>query len=349
MNNEKILDISWNSIFKVIFVLFSIYLLSLLGDILIWIITALIISILFNPVIDFLQKIRFPRILAAGFAYLLFFGILGLFFYFITSPLVAETNQFIKSFPQYFEIFAPYLQFLGYEIKDFETFIRALQEWLINASANIFVILSAFFGGIFAAFTIFSIAFFFSLEERWTEKVIKLIFPKKYEDLAFDVWERSQRKISAWFGIRILGCIFVGLSSFLVLKLLGIDYAFSLGLLAGITNIIPILGPIIAGILIAFLVLFEDWIKAIIVLTAFILIQQIEGSILTPVLSKKLIGLPPALVLISLIIGGKLWGFLGAILAIPLAGILFEFLKEFFQKNKERRERKEREEDAVIL
>jgi predicted PurR-regulated permease PerM len=343
-SNEKILDISWGGIFKVVFVVFFIYFLFLLGDILIWIITALIISILFNPAIDFLQKIKLPRVLAAGLIYLLFFGILGLSIYLISLPLITEIRQFIEMFPYYFEKIAPHLlQGLGYEVfKDFETFIGAFEKWLIDASANILAALSAIFGGVLAAFAIFSIAFFFSLEERWTEKVINLIFPKKHEDIAFNIWERSQQKISGWFGVRILGCIFVGLTSFLTLKLLGVDYAFSLGLFAGITNIIPFLGPILAGVLIAFLVLLEDWFKAIIVLIAFFLIQQIEGNILTPILSKKLIGLPPVLVVISLIVGGKLWGFLGAILAIPLFGIIFEFLKEFLQKKRE-------EKDTIIL
>ena len=63
---------------------------------------------------------------------------------------------------------------------------------------------------------------------------------------------------------------------------------------------------------------------------------QIEGNILTPILSKKFIGLPPVLVLIALLIGGQLWGIMGAILAIPLAGIFFEFVRDFFKKRKDR-------------
>jgi predicted PurR-regulated permease PerM len=344
MNSEKILDISWAGIFRVVFVVFFIYFIFLLGNIPIWIITALIISILFSPAIDFLQKMKFPRILATGLIYILFFGILGLFIYFISLPLITEINQFIELFPYYFEKVAPYLRGLGHEaFKDFETFMGIIERWLINASDNIFAALFVVFGGILAFFTIFSVAFFLSLEEKWTEKAIKLLFPKKYEDIAFNVWEMSQRKISGWFGVRILGCIFVGLASFLILKLFGIDYAFSLGLFAGITNIIPFLGPIIAGILIVFLVFLENWFKAILILIAFILIQQIEGNILTPILSKKLIGLPPVLVIISLIVGGQRWGFLGAILAIPVFGILFEFLKEFLQK------KRKKEEKAVFL
>ena len=171
------------------------------------------------------------------------------------------------------------------------------------------------------------------------EKAIRLFFHKKHEDSALNVWSKSQQKISGWFGARVLCCIFVGLATFLALKLFKIDYAFSLGLFAGITDIIPILGPLFAGAVITILVFLEDWLKAVFVLGAFILIQQIEGNILNPILSKKFIGLPPVLVLISLIIGAKLWGLLGAILAIPLAGILFEFIRDFLKKKKEEKEK----------
>ena len=78
-----------------------------------------------------------------------------------------------------------------------------------------------------------------------------------------------------------------------------------------------------------------SWLKAAFFLAAFIVIQQIEGNILTPVLTKKFIGLPPALVIVSLLVGGKLWGIMGAILAIPLAGIFFEFIGDFLRRRKE--------------
>ncbi len=337
MNSEKLLDISWDSILKVALAAFVIYLLYSIRDILILVIFALIISVLFNPAIDFLQRRRVHRVLATGLVYVLIFGALGVSIYLISLSFIPEVGQFAELFSQYFEKITPPLKWLGIEaFENFETFITAVEGWLLGASSNIFTALSAVFGGIFSAFTIFSLAFFFSLEGKWTERVIRLLFSKKHEEYAISVWEKSQQKISGWFGMRILCCFFVGLASFLALKLFKIDYAFSLGLFAGITNIIPILGPILAGAIITILVFFEDWLKAVFILIVFFLIQQIEGNILTPILSKKFIGLPPVLVLIALLIGGKLWGLLGAILAIPLAGILFEFIRDFFKKRKDR-------------
>ena len=309
-------------------------------DILILVIFALVISILLNPAIDFLQKLRLPRVFAAGIIYVFIFGTLGYSIYLISLAFIPEVQQFIGLFSQYFEKITPPLQWLGIEaFENFEAFIANVEKWLMGASTNFLTALAAIFGGIFSAFTIFSLAFFFSLEGKWAERAIKLLFPKRHEEFALNVWSRSQRKISGWFSARVLCSIFVGFASFFVLKLFKIDYAFSLSLFAGITNIIPILGPVFAGIIITILVFLEDWLKAVFVLGAFILIQQIEGNILNPVLSKKFIGLPPVLVLISLIVGAKLWGILGAILAIPLAGIFFEFIRDFLRRKKEEREK----------
>ncbi|MDP1538778.1 MAG: AI-2E family transporter [bacterium] len=339
MNGEKILDISWGSILKIALGGLIIYLFFSIRSILILIIFALIISVLFNPAIDFLQRRRIPRVLAAGLIYVLIFGVLGSSIYLISLSFIPEIRQFAELFSQYFEKIASPLKGLGVEaFESFEVFVEASEKWLIGASANIFAALASVFGGLFSAFTVFSLAFFFSLEEKWMEKAIRLLFHKKHEDSALSVWNKSQQKISGWFGARVLCSVFVGLATFLALKLFKIDYAFSLGLFAGITNIIPILGPLFAGAIITILVFLEDWLKAVFVLGAFILIQQIEGNILNPILSKKFIGLPPVLVLISLIIGAKLWGLLGAILAIPLAGILFEFIRDFLKRKKEEKD-----------
>ncbi len=335
MNGENILDISWKTILKISLTLLCFYVLYLIRDILGLIIFAFILSLLTNPAIGFLQKMKFSRLLATALVYILIFGILGGSIYLISLFFIEEISQFTKFFPQYFERITPFLRELGIEIfENLEIFLQNFEKWLIRASGGIFAALDVIFGGIFTTFIIFALTFFFSLEEEWAEKAIRLIFPKKYENTALNLLAKSQQKISAWFGIRILTCLFVGLATFLALKLFKVDYAFSLALLAGTTNIIFVLGPIFAGAVITVLVFFESWLKAIFVLVVFILIQLVEGNFLTPLLSKKLIGLPPALVLIALLIGGRFFGFLGLAFAIPLAGILYDFIREFLKKKK---------------
>lgn len=342
MNEQRVLDISWGTILKLAVAFFSIYLLYLLRDILIWVVFGLIISVLFNPAIDFFQRKHFPRILAVILVYVFLFGVIGFLIY-STAPLfVSEIQQFSQLFPEYFEKVSPFLKGLGIEtFENFEDFSSVFQQSLMSASSNIFSALGAIFGSIFSAITIFSIALFISLEEKSLDRVIAVLAPRKYEAFVLHLWERSQRKVSGWFGARVLSSVFVGLATFLTCYVLNIKYAVSFGFLAGVLNIIPIIGPIVTTVLILVVIALTSWMKALFFLVAFVIIQQIEGSILTPVLTKKFIGLPPVLVLVAVLAGAKLWGIMGALLGIPITGILFEFLRDFLKKRKEEKEKPE--------
>jgi predicted PurR-regulated permease PerM len=336
MEDKKILDISWATFFRFFLAVLAFYLVYRTRDILILFIFALIISILFNPAIDFLTKRKVPRFLAIVSVYLSVFGFFGLLLYSIAPIFIYEIQQFTQLFPQYFEKFAPVLEGLGLTVfENFESFTGAIQGWLVEASSGIFNAIGAIFGSIFSTVTIFSIAIFLSLEEKGIERTLSLLFPKKYETQVLSIWNKCQNSVASWFSTRILSCLFVGVMTFAACKILAIKYAISFGLLAGITNIVPIIGPIIAAAVIILFTLLESWSKALFILIIFVLIQQIEGNIITPLLSKKFIGLPPVLVLLALLVGGELWGIMGAFLAIPFFGILFEFAKEFLKKRRE--------------
>ncbi|MFH1462091.1 MAG: AI-2E family transporter, partial [bacterium] len=270
------------------------------------------------------------------------FGFFGLIIYLSAPMFVTEIQQFSQLFPQYFEKVAPPLRSLGIEaFESIDSFTLVVGETLQKASSDILSALAIFFGGIGSTIFVFAIALFLSLEEKGVEKVIGLFFPKRYEAYALSLWERSQTKVAGWFGSRILTSLFVGLAVFATLSLFNVKYGLTLALLSAVLDFIPLLGPIIAGIIAFVFVALDSWMKALFVLIAFFLIQQIEGNILSPILTRKFVGLPPVLVLLSLAIGAQLLGLLGAVLAIPLTGILYEFTRDFLKKR--------REEKAVVL
>ena len=336
MDEEKVLDISWSTILRISVTLLIFYALYSIKDILVSIIFALVISILFNPAISFLERKRIPRVIGTIFMYVSVFALLSLVLYWTVPIFIYEIQQFGHLFPQYFGKLSQPLKSIGLEAFDsFETFTLALQEWLIKASSSIFGVIVSIFGGIFSTVSIFAIAIFFSMEEKEVQNAIKSLAPKKSEEYFLNLWQRGQTKTAAWFGTRVLSSIFVGLVSYLALSVLDVKYASVLSLFAGIMDIIPVLGPIFAGTIITILAALDSWLKAFFVLVAFVLIQQKEGNIITPILTRKLVGLPAVLVLISVLVGGRMAGFLGAILAIPLTSIIYEFLRDYLRKRKE--------------
>lgn len=340
MDDKKTLDISWGTIFKISIAAISLYFLYLIKDIIIWFIFALVISILFEPAIRLLAKRRIPRVAAVVFVYFLIFGILGYSLYLVLPFFISEIQNFSEVLPQqlpeYFEKISPMFKELGIEaFENFESFLDSFKKPFEEMARNVFSTLITLFGGIFAAFFTISIAIFLSLEKGLMEKGLVLFFPKKYENYLFDLWNRSKEKVTGWFLMRIIGMIFVGLSSYLVFSLLEVNYPVSLAAVAGVFDFIPIIGPLVAIILIFTVVSLDNFLKAVFVFAAFGLIQLIENGVLLPALARRIIKVPPVIVLVGLFIGGNLWGVLGAILLVPLIAILFEFFRDFLKGRKE--------------
>jgi predicted PurR-regulated permease PerM len=343
MNNDNFLDISWATILKIAVASVCFYSLYLLRDFLILFAFALVISILFEPAIQWLMRRRLPRTLSVVFIYVLIFSALSVILYLTLPNFISEIQYFSEYFPQcfpeYFSKISPFLEKMGFEsFANLEVFLTSFQETLQTMTGNIFSAVFVMFGGIFNALFITVIAIFISLERKEVEKGLLLLFPRKYEDYLLQAWRKSQKKITGWFFIRLIGCVFVGLSSYFAFSLLDVQYPFSLALMAGILDFVPIIGPFFAGLIAFMLVSMDSFLKAAFMITAFTLIQGIENGLLLPILSKRIIQVSPLVVLFALFVGGKFWGVMGAILIVPLAAILIDFLKDFLEKHKEEEE-----------
>lgn len=330
-------QINWAVILKICLAGVLVYFLYLIRDIIIWLIFALTISILFNFIIDFLEKKKIPRILATVLVYLAIFSALGFFVYQTAPVVLAEFKQFSQNFQSYMEKVSPILRGVGIRIfEDTGTLGEALRESLQRAGQNIFDALIVIFGGVSSALFIISLSFFLSLEGGVVEKTLRLFSPQQYRERLLELWPRCKRRVSGWFLSRIIGVIFVGGLTYLALTVLNVKYAFLLALMTGILDFIPIIGPAVAAIILFVIAALTSLWQALFVVLSFLVVQQLENVLLFPILFKKFMGLSPILVLLALVIGGKLWGVLGAVLAIPLTGVIVEVVKEYFARKKEK-------------
>ena len=121
----------------------------------------------------------------------------------------------------------------------------------------------------------------------------------------------------------------------IVLALVGSKYAIFIGIIAGITNMIPFFGPIIGTVIAVVANVFFSFNKAILVLIVMIVVQQIESAILEPHLVGKQVGVPPIITIFAVTFAGKYTGFLGILLAVPVTGVLLVYLKRYIYNNKE--------------
>jgi len=338
MEKNQVLDISWETIVKIFVAIFIFYFIYLTRDIALWFFFALAISVLLAPAINFLKKFWVPKILAVAIVYFSIFGILGILIYLMSPIFISELKQLSQHLPDYFTQISPVLQQMGIDTaQTFDSFTQLLVSWLSQSSKGVINAIMAFFGGLYSTAFILTTAFFLSLEDNAFERFLTLVAPKKYEDNIVALFQRAQNKISGWFGARIISCAFVGVASYIIFFIFGIKYAFILALVSGVLNFVPYIGPWITILLLILFVAVSSgsWMTVLYIIIAVLIIQEIDNKLLTPLLMKKLVDVPPVLVLISLLAGAKVFGFLGTIFAVPVFGIIYEFLKEFLEKRKE--------------
>jgi len=338
MSAEQTLEISWATIIKVFVVILLLYFVYLVREIAFWFFFALAISVILDPGINFLRKIHIPRVIAIITVYFSIFGILGVLIYISAPVFIYELRQFVQYLPGYFEQMNPILRQFGIDtVENLNDFTSIATSNLQQNSKSIVKSIMVFFGGFAAAVSILTMAFFLSLEDKGVEKVLLLLFPAKFENQLKNIFERVQKKVAGWFGARLLACLFVGIASYIIFYIFGIKYAFILALISGFLNFVPYIGPWITSILLIIFIAVSSgsWLTVLYVLISVTIIQEIENKLLTPLLMKKMTDIPPVLVLVSLFLGAKLFGFLGMVFAVPVFGIIYEFTKEFLEKRRE--------------
>jgi predicted PurR-regulated permease PerM len=162
--------------------------------------------------------------------------------------------------------------------------------------------------------------------------MLRGVTPKEHETYVLNLWQRAQKKMGQWLQGQLFLAIVVGVLVYIGLSLLGIRFALLLAIIAGILELVPYIGPVLSAIPAVILAFFQMPILALWVLILYIIIQQLENYLLVPVIMKKVVGLNPVVVIIALLIGGKLLGILGIILAVPAAAVLAEFFKDVKRK-----------------
>jgi len=338
MENRQTLDISWKTIIKIFIAIFILYFIYLARNIALWFFFGLAISILLEPAVNLMRRLKVPKMLAIVFIYVFILGILGILVY-LTAPIfITELREFSNYLPQYITKISPLLEQLGIDMSEgFSSITGTLISGLETSSKGVVSAIMAFFGGLSSSVIILTISFFLLLEDRGPERFLAFISPQKYQNQIVSFFEKAQTKVAGWFGARIVACIFVGVASFIVFYIFDIEYGFLLALLSGVLNFIPYIGPLTMIILLFVFVMVSSgsWLIVAYVLLAVWAVQAIENNLLTPFLMKKMIDLPPVLVLISLLFGAKVFGFLGTIFIVPIAGIIYEFIRELIEKKRE--------------
>jgi len=334
-NNILKIDFTWMGILRVVLVLLGVYTIFVIHDSLMMIILGLVISVLLNPFIDFLEKKKLHRSFATIIIYLSAVALISVFILLTIPPILNELLSFANNSSIYFNNIKPFLS--SYSSGFFNNpsiLTSSFQDGVLKLTSELWTVASILANGVFSVVTIFTFAFFFSIEEKEIISFIKLFSPKKLENRIVESWDKSRSMVSYWFGARILSSAAVAIMCFVGCLLLNLKFAVSLSLLAGLLNIVPVAGPIFSGFLFAGVGALDSWTSAVLAVVMLTIAQQIENNLITPLITKKLIGLPNFLILGSILIGGQIAGVIGMFLAIPAGGIIYETAKNYILAKK---------------
>lgn len=330
------MELSWASIWRVVAVLLLLSLFYVVKDVAVAVVLAIVISSAFDPIVSFLEEKKIPRVLGALAIYILIITAFALVFYTIVPLALSELNVLIDNLS---EINAPFLGLDKFSdvVRNLNESIGRLANLLISGSASVFDALSRFVGGVTLSLAVFILSFYLTVDRDGVENFLKAILPPNSEDRVLDIYFRTRRKIGRWLQGQVFLSLSVGFSVFIALWLLGIKYSLILGILAGLLEIVPFVGPIFSGAVAFLIALSQSLSSAIYVLILFIVIQQLESYLLTPTFMRLATGLNPPLILISLLVGGKLLGIVGLVLAVPAAVLAQEVINYWSDSKIKRR------------
>ena len=348
-SNSLNLNIRFTTLFKIAVFLLGVYLLFVLRGLGLIILTGIVIASVVEPAVKWFVKRNLPRALSAILVYALIIGSLTLVFSFAVPPLLGEMVSAVNSIPKYvktIDIFTPINKnaYSGTKLffPDIPTTISVgdvisnTTGAISNFSGGMFDTVAGFFGGIISSILVLVISFYLSVREDGVGEFLSIVTPPEKEKYVRGLWQRAETKIARWMQGQVMLGLVVFVFIYIGLVLIGVKHPLLLAMIAGIFELIPVVGMTLSAIPAFFMGVLDGGIGVgLFIVGLYLIVQQIEAHVFYPLVVKKLIGVPPLLVIISLVAGAELAGIVGAILAIPVSVALMEYIDDVERRKKD--------------
>lgn len=301
------IDVSYKTIIFITLFLLSLWILYHILDLILILFVAIIFMSAMSPLVMHLQRFKIPKAISIFIIYFLTFGILGILLTVSFSPLIEETTKLALTLPT---VLADLLK-----VNNLDP--NVIQQEVGNLSKNLLSTTRAIFENIISIVFLLVLSFYLLLERESLEKRVANLFVGQ-EDRIQKLLMEIENKLGAWLRGQLFLSLLIGVLVYLGLTILQIPYALPLAILAGFTEVIPVIGPIISAIPAILLALSISPVLAAGVTAMYFVVQQLENNIIVPQVMKKAVGLNPLVVILAIAVGGRLLGIGGALLAVPI-------------------------------
>lgn len=317
------IDISYKTIIFITAFLILLWTLYLILDIILLLFVALILMSTLSPLVKKLERWHLPKVVSILVTFLLIIGsfviLLGLGF----NPLIAQTSSLSHRLAGA----------LNYLLQSNLIDQSIIQRELADLSANFVNTLLGVFQNVIQFVSVIVITFYLLLEREKIEGWASSLFGGRQEKVK-KLIERIEDKLGAWLRGQLVLSVAVAVLVYAGLLILGVEFALPLAILAGLLEVVPVIGPIISAIPAVLIALTVSPFLALLVGGLYLAIQQVEGHVIVPQVMKRAVGLNPLLVILSISVGSRLLGIAGALLAVPIAVVIEIIIQEVLKPDK---------------
>lgn len=309
------------------------YVLSKLKWLFIYFSFALMLAYFFDPLYRYLIHKKVPRVLAIIVVFGIIIALLILTIVFLIPNMINQLNILYKEIPNFIENYQNLILSIKPQLSKFinpadveillKESLSELQKGVLGFSQTIIIYLSNIVSSITFGIVIIPLILFYLMRDLVIFKENLYIFVSRENKKEFkEVLEEIDRIVSGFIRGRIMVCFIVGALIGIGLYFLNLKFALIIGIVSGIFNFIPYLGPIVGVVLALIFALGQPWWTLLMIVVLFVLVNQLEAIYLNPNILGKGLGLHPLTVILSILICGQLLGILGVLVAVPLAAIL---------------------------
>jgi len=317
----------------VVCVFLTFWVLYRLRDVLFIFFVAIVVGTAIRPAVDWLHRRGIPRATGVIILYIVLAGLVIGFLAMILPLLADQATEISRTIPEYYTSFRSalvnsgnrLLQNIGWRLP---TQIAVLihrdpnTEEMVGQVEQTLLYSKLILRGLLGTLVVFLLAYYWTQEGNFILRSFLRIAPAQRKKNIREFLQLAELKLGGYVRGQGLLCLAVGVTAFIAYLLIGLPYSLVLAIFAGVMEMVPIFGPALGAVPALLVALSVDPGKAVWVVVATVVIQLLENTVLVPRIMKHSVGVNPIITLLSLIAFGSVFGFIGALLALPLAAII---------------------------
>ncbi|OGC46423.1 hypothetical protein A2V49_02720 [candidate division WWE3 bacterium RBG_19FT_COMBO_34_6] len=312
---DKNIVISIKTILFTILIGLGLYVIYRLGSIIGVVLIAMLITISLERTIKFFSKQTFMnrrinRSMSVLITYLIAFLVITLAISIGLDPVITQSQKLIQTLSRNKAVLN-----LGENV---DISLSDVVSGFVTTSGGVVSATRSIFGNVATLFSILILAIYMSIDWENIKKGFITLFPETTRYKLTKMFAEIEDNVGIWLRGQLILMLLIGVMSYVAVVLIDVEFPLALGIIAGLLEIVPMLGPVISAVVAALVAVIESPVKALLVIFAFTIIQQLEGNIIVPKVMQRVSGFSPIIILIALLVGSNLFGIIGAVIAVPV-------------------------------